>query len=58
MDGQAVEPDKLNSYLDKMRPEMAIPFVAALQYLVRRLSVQLRVLSGVEACPVLSDIVP
>lgn len=58
MEGRAIEPDKLNCYLDKMRPEMAIPFVAALQYLVRRLSIQLRVLSEVEACPVLSDIVP
>lgn len=58
MGGRALEPDKLDGYLDKMRPEMAIPFVAALQYQVRRLSVQLRVLNGVEACPVLSDIVP
>lgn len=58
MDGRAIEPGKLNEYLDKMNPEVAIPFVAALQFQVRRLSVQLRVLDGVEAFPVLSDIVP
>lgn len=58
MDGRAIEPDKLNGYLEKMRPEVAIPFVAAFQYQVRRLSVQLRVVNGVEARPVLSDVVP
>jgi hypothetical protein len=58
MDGRAIEPDKLNDYLDKMNPEVAIPFIAALQFQVRRLSVQLRVINGVEACPILSDIVP
>jgi hypothetical protein len=38
--------------------QVVMPLVYTLQYLARKLSIQLRVLDGVDAYPILSEIVP
>lgn len=58
LDGRSIVPEELSGFLDKMRPEVAASFLFAFQHHIRRLSVQLRVLNGMEAYPVLSDLVP
>jgi hypothetical protein len=55
--GKAIEPEELHNYLPHIEPILAPTFIV-LQYFVRLLSLQLRVIHGVEAYPVLSEIVP
>lgn len=57
LNGRSIEPDKLDYYLPKVEPIVA-PFVFTFQYYIRRMSVQLRVLDGMDAYPVVSDIIP
>jgi hypothetical protein len=58
LDGRSIEPHEINDYLSKMNQDVAISFVIVFQHYIRRLSVQLRVLKGMEAYPVLSDLIP
>jgi hypothetical protein len=57
LDGRSIEPDKMDSYSPKIEPVVA-PFIFTFQYYVRRMCVQLRVIDGMDAYPVISDIIP
>jgi hypothetical protein len=58
LDGRSIEPHEINDYLSKMNQEVAVSFVIVFQHFIRRLSIQLRVLNGIEAYAVLSDLIP
>jgi hypothetical protein len=53
----SIPPSEMGSYSSKMGPLIA-PLLYALQYKIRRTSVELRVLNEMDAYPILSDIVP
>lgn len=57
LEGGTIEPNDLPNYIPKMEPTIA-PVVLALQYYVRQMSIQLRVLDRIDAYPILSEIVP